>query len=159
AGGARGLVLDPSPRCAVSARYVSVGCSLALTACVGASGPEPSSTVWMQPATGMKDATSGSAAEVFFPLVDGNVYLYATQNELGEPGVLTARVSRTDAKHGELRYGSGSKRFTYADDGVVYESKLGPAYVLKLPLQVGTTWRGEHGGNTKILAMNTTVEV
>ena len=33
------------------------------------------------------------------------------------------------------------------------------AFVLKEPLEVGTTWPGEHGGKARIIAVNVTIEV
>ncbi|HVY48779.1 MAG TPA: hypothetical protein VHB21_22980 [Minicystis sp.] len=132
--------------------------AVALAGCAAAP-PDVASSTWTSRSSGQKNVSSGSAAEAFFPLVDGNVYLYATMNELGEQGVLVARVHRDDAQHGTLNYGGGaSKRFTYAPDGVVYDSKLGPAYILKTPLVPGTTWRGEHGGQTKILSVTADAE-
>jgi hypothetical protein len=123
---------------------------------VGCGGPpEPANTQWMARPTGAQDVHSGSPAEAFFPLVDGNVYLYQTQNELGEQGLLMARVHRDDAQHGTLQYAGGtSKKFSYTGEGVTIESKLGTAFVLKAPLVAGTTWRGEHGGNVKIIAVD-----
>jgi hypothetical protein len=122
----------------------------------GASGA--SSTAITEPPTGMKDAVSGTKVERFFPLVDGKVYQYTTQNEMGEEGLLIARVFRADGTHGELRYPSGRvKRFEYAEDGV----KITPSgsYVLKAPLDATSTWRGENGGKTRILALNASVDV
>jgi hypothetical protein len=107
---------------------------------------------WLQPSTGQPNATSGSAIERFFPLVDGNVYTYATMTEQGEPGMLIARVHRTDAHHGELLFPNGTKAFEIVPDGLVLRGRGGEmSYVLKLPLQTGTTWRGEHGGQSRII--------
>lgn len=129
----------------------------ALTACAG--GPPPAaSSPWLVPSEGQKDVASGTALERFFPLVDGMVYTYKTFNEVGEEGILIARVYRTDAKHGELRFGSGSKSFEFAPDGVVLKGRGGDAYVLKDPLEVGKTWRGEHGGNTRVLSVTASAE-
>jgi hypothetical protein len=128
-----------------------------LAACAGA--PDPANSTWIAPTGGQKNVSSGSAFEVFFPLVDGNVYFYDTQNEMGEKGALVARVYRSDAKNGELRFPSGAKRFELAQDGVIFHGREGTAYVLKAPLEAGTTWRGEHGGTTKILSPKVSVEV
>lgn len=142
-------------------RTLACCCLLALFASAAAAcaegPPPPASSAWMRAPTGMTDAKSTSPLEEFFPLVDGNVYLYQTTNEVGEPGVLVARVHREDSDHGELKYAKGAKRFAYHPDGVVLEE--GGAYVLKGPLAAGTSWRGEHGGTSKILAVNVTAEV
>jgi hypothetical protein len=139
----------------LSALVLSIG--LAIAGCGGAN--DPANSAWIAPTGGQKNVSSGSALELYFPLVDGNVYFYATQNEMGEPGLLVARVYRADATHGELRFPSGSKRFEFTSDGVLYQSRLGTTYVLKAPLEVGTTWRGEHGGQTRILATKVNVDV
>ena len=107
---------------------------------------------WLTPGTGPQNAASGTSIERFFPLVDGMVYTYLTLNEVGDQGLLLARVHRTDAFHGELRFPTGAKVFELAPDGVLIHPRGGePSYVLKIPLQVGTTWRGEHGGQSRIV--------
>ena len=92
-------------------------------------------------------------------LVDGMVYHYTTENEMGEQGLLVARVVRTAEKSGELRFPTGRKRFVFAPDGVFLERLDGPAYVLKEPVAVGNSWRGENGGTTRILSTNASVDV
>ena len=129
---------------------------LALTACGGP--PPPASSPWLVPSEGQKDVASNSPLERYFPLVDGMVYTYKTQNEVGEEGILVARVHRTDAQHGELRFPNGSKTFEFARDGVVLKARAGDTYVLKAPLEVGATWRGEHGGNTRVLSVTASVD-
>src|SRR5262245_41221270 len=104
----------------------------------GCSGATPNAATWTAPPTGLKDASSGTKIERLFPLVDGQIYQYATSNEMGEEGLLVARVFRADTTHGELRYPSGRvKRFEYAEDGV----KIMPtgAYLLKAPLDMTGT--------------------
>ena len=92
---------------------------------------------------------SGSPAETYFPLEQGKLYTYATRDG-AEAGTITFKVERGDPTHGKLVVvGSNSaKRFVYEKDGVAYE---GGAYILKLPLEVGTSWPGEHGGQAKIV--------
>jgi hypothetical protein len=91
---------------------------------------------------------SGSVVESYFPLDHGKLYTYAT-HEGAENGTLSFRVERTDATHGKwVVVGTNSaKRFVYERDGVAYD---GGAYLLKAPLDVGTSWPGEHGGQAKI---------
>jgi hypothetical protein len=123
----------------------------------GCSGGRAGAGQWAGSQAGMKDAASGTAIERFFPLVDGRVYHYTRVDDANEQGLLVARVFRSDKTHGELRFPSGVKRFEYAADGVL----LMPArsYVLKTPLSVGETWRGEHGGATRIIAVDVVVDV
>jgi hypothetical protein len=137
-----------------SRAWIAAGALLGLfgAACGGA---EPAPPKWLAPASeGMKDVASGTQLERFFPLVDGMVYQYATENEVGEPGLLVARVFRSSQAAGELRFPSGSKRFSYAADGVIFQSVDGPVYLLKLPMTVGASYAGEHGGQTKVLAID-----
>jgi hypothetical protein len=68
-------------------------------------------------------------------------------------------VHRIDQAHGELRYPNGSKTFELLPDGVRVNVRGGEAaYFLKAPLAVGTTWRGEHGGQSRILAAGVAVD-
>jgi len=125
-------------------------------ACSG-SAAHGGATTWTEPSSGARGASSGSDVERFFPLVDGHVYHYTKVDDTSEGGLLVARVFRADPKHGELRFPAGVKRFEYRADGVV----LVPAgtYVLKAPLDVGATWKGEHGGTTKIVAGDAAIDV
>jgi hypothetical protein len=118
------------------------------------------SSPWLTPGTGQTNATSGSPAERYFPLADGMVYTYTTINEVGEQGLLVARVHRIDGMRGELRFpGTGLKTFEIMPDGVVVHGRgEETSYVLKLPLTVGTSWRGEHGGQSRILNADTVID-
>ena len=104
---------------------------------------------------GVQRTPSGSNVEQFFPLEEGRIYAYATQ-ENGETGMLVAKVHRTDATHGELRLSNASKRFVFTPEGVAYD---GGAFILKSPLDVGATWPGEHGGTTKVVATDASPKV
>lgn len=139
---------------AIALAFASI---VALTACSGSSSAP---AAWLAPTDeGHKDLSSGTALERFFPLVDGMVYHYATDSMSGEQGILVTRVVRTRADGGELRFPKGIKRFTFAKDGVVLELLAGPVYLLKEPIAVGSSFRGEHGGMTKILAINASIDV
>jgi hypothetical protein len=132
----------------------------AVSALVACSGSPTGPPAWLAPTgEGRKDVASGSPLERFFPLVDGNVYHYVTENLSGEPGMLVARAVRTSADSGELRFPKGTKRFSFVKDGVVLELLAGPIYLLKEPVAVGTSWRGEHGGTTRILSTNASIDV
>jgi len=100
-------------------------------------------------------SSSGSSAEPYFPLEEGRIYAYATQ-ENGETGMLVAKVHRADATHGELRVSNTSKRFVFTPEGVAYD---GGAFILKSPLDVGATWPGEHGGTTKVVSTDASPKV
>jgi hypothetical protein len=113
-----------------------------------------------EPATPDTEATVAkyppvSAADAYFPLEAGHLYHYVT-DENGEPGMMVANVARADATHGELHIGSNVKRFALDAKGIAYE---GGAYVLQVPLDVGTSWPGEHGGTTKIVSNDAPITV
>lgn len=99
--------------------------------------------------------SSGSAVETYFPLEQGKMYTYATRDG-AETGTISMRVERGDKTHGKLVVvgTSSAKRFTYEPDGVRYE---GGAYILKAPVEVGTSWPGEHGGTAKIASTDASV--
>jgi hypothetical protein len=135
----------------------AITCAAGLTACGAAPGTPPA---WLAPADGVKkDVASGTALERYFPLVDGMIYHYVTENEMGEAGLLIARASRTSESGGQLRFPTGSKRFEYVADGITVTVDGSAAYVLKQPLAAGASWRGEHGGTTRILSIAASVEV
>jgi hypothetical protein len=96
-----------------------------------------------------------STVELYFPLEEGKIYNYVTR-EGDETGMLVAKVHRPDAIRGELRLSNATKRFAYGPEGVSYE---GGAFILKTPLDVGSSWRGEHGGTTTVASVDASVEV
>lgn len=112
--------------------------------------------LWTAPPEGVKGTTSGLPIEPYFPMKDGEVYQYETINEVGDRGLLVARVHRADSARGELRFPQGTKVFEYRTDGIYLVSR--EAYVLKMPLQVGNSWRGENGGSVKITSTTASVE-
>ncbi|AUX27145.1 hypothetical protein SOCEGT47_077250 [Sorangium cellulosum] len=130
--------------------------ALALLGCGGADRAAPP-PAWNAAPDGQRGASSGTQAERYFPLVDGYIYHYATTNEVGEQGLLVARVHRAGERHGELRFPSGVRRFEFTAGGVV-RSDTG-AFVLKEPIAPGTTWIGEHGGRARIAAVGVAIEV
>lgn len=107
------------------------------------------------PAPGRVEPKGPTGPERYFPLEEGRLYHYVT-NEGGETGMLVAKVHRTDAAHGELRLSNATKRFLLTPDGVSYVD--GP-FLLKAPLEMGSSWPGEHGGTTRITATDASVDV
>jgi hypothetical protein len=108
--------------------------------------------------------SSGTEAERYFPLVDGNIYHYRTESfgdaPTVEEGVLMTKVHRISASHGELRTPSGNRKFELSAEGVVTWTKAGDrAFILKTPVAPGQTWLGEHGGETRVSATNVKVTV
>lgn len=124
--------------------------ALLLTILVVGCGPEkpPDAPTAPPPA-------SGSAVEKYFPLEEGKIYSYVT-NEGGDSGMLVAKVHRTDPTHGELRLSNATKRFVFKPEGVAYDEG---AFILKAPLDVGASWPGEHGGTTKIVSKDASPKV
>lgn len=120
---------------------------------VGCGGGSSSSESKAKPPT--VSGASATSAETLFPLEDGTLYNYVTR-EGADTGMLVAKVVRKDPTHGELRVSNGTKRFVYRPDGVAYD---GGAYILKTPIEVGTSWPGEHGGTTKIVSVDAVADV
>lgn len=121
--------------------------SLTFLAC-GGEGPGPTTPP-------SAPTVSSSGVERYFPLEEGKIYHYVTRDG-PETGMLVAKVHRSDPKHAELQLSNATKRFALLPDGVSY---VGGAYILKAPLEVGTSWPGEHGGTTKITSADASVEV
>jgi hypothetical protein len=104
--------------------------------------------------------SSGTPLERLFPLQDRHIYQYVAETDSGEQEALVARVSRSEAGGGTLHLPGGKKTFVYQADGVLLTRPNGaPVYVLKQPLTVGTSWRGEHGGTVEIVAVNASIAV
>ena len=126
-------------------------CLALLLSTAACSGPAPSTpqaqSTLLDAPTGAAGVTSSTPAERYFPLVDGTVYSYATENDQGR-GVLMARVHRTDATHGELVFPTGRKRFSYSPEGVRIEPS--GDFVLAAPVARGATFRGQNGGRAVI---------
>ena len=98
-----------SPRSALRSALLAIAAAAGLAACGAASGAPPA---WLAPSDGAKkDLASGTALERYFPLVDGMIYHYVTENEMGEPGLLITRAGRTSERGGQLHFPTGSKRF------------------------------------------------
>ena len=139
---------------AVGLRAVKRACgrSLVLSGVIlltGCGGAKPTAMP-SAPAAGAK-----SGVEHFFPLEQGKIDHYVTR-EGTDTGMLVAKVHRTDATHGELRLSNATKRFVIAPDVIGYD---GGAVLLKAPLEVGTSWPGEHGGTTSIVATDVMTDV
>jgi hypothetical protein len=137
----------------------------AIAAGCGGAGETPAPAPgWNRAPDGAKGVSSGSEAERFFPLVDGNAYHYETvalgDEAVSQGGLLMTRVHRSGPTTGELRMPSGTRRIEYVPDGVVSTSKTGErTYVLKMPLSQGNAWPGEHGGQTRITAVGVSITV
>ena len=129
---------------------------LGLAACSGSSTPHTTSKFFVPP-SGAGDVSSSTAAERYFPLVDGTVFNYATQNEARGNGVLIARVHRVDATHGDLVFPTGRKRFSYTPEGV----RILPSgdFVLAAPVVRGATFRGQNGGRAVIEETSLVIDV
>jgi hypothetical protein len=122
---------------------------LSCLACGGSPGDKGAT------AAGAGPSATSSPASTFFPLREGNLFHYVTE-EGGETGMLVARVHRTDDAHAELRMSNVTKRFVVSPEGVAY---AGGAYLLKAPLDLGAAWPGEHGGTTRVDAVDAEVTV
>jgi hypothetical protein len=126
----------------------------AMAAC--GSLPEPSAPP--PPAPDPSAVSSGTALERFFPLVDGHIYQYAVERSNGEEPMVV-RAGRSSARGGTLQLPGGEKRFEYTAEGIHLVAGGAPVFVLKEPLTVGNSWRGEHGGTVEIVEVDATAEV
>lgn len=137
---------------AVVVAIAALGCGSAPT------GPK---TGWQADASGMKGAASGSEAERFFPMVDGNIYSYRTAHlgdDGSEAGVLMMKVHRDSPTSGELRKPASSQRFEYGPVGIATTTKTGnPAYLFKWPLTPEARWLGPQGGESRLGSKDVTI--
>ncbi len=120
--------------------------------------PPPAAPPPAQPAP--QPFTSGTPAERWFPLVQGHIYQYATrQGDDPNEGLLVVTARRGAATSGALQLPNKTRSFQYGADGVRLLGAGSQPYVLKMPLAVGTRWRGEHGGEVSITAVGASVQV
>lgn len=109
---------------------------------------------WQHASAGVVDASSGSPAELFFPLKDGTLYHYKVESLGDAPstgGMLMMKVHRSSASRGELRKPTGTQVFDLSPEGVATTTKTGaPAFLLKLPIEGNQSWLGPQGGVTHI---------
>lgn len=123
----------------------------ALAAC----GPTASSSSVNAPVDTPAPASSGLPIERYFPLVHDHSWTYETLSDDGRRSSIIVRARRTSPTQGELRTPGGTRFFSYTPEGIgLVDSAV---YVLKMPLAVGTTWRGEHGGISRIESVGTSV--
>jgi hypothetical protein len=125
---------------------------LALVACGQTSTHPPIALIG-----GVPSASSGLAIERYFPIVHDHLWTYDTTSDDGGRSSFIVRGRRVRAEEGELQTPRGTKRFSYLSDGIgIVDSAT---FVLKLPLTVGTTWRGEHGGISRIETVGTEITI
>lgn len=114
-----------------------------LAACGGTTTPSADQPIGTGPS-----ASSGLPIERYFPIVHDHLWTYDSVSDDGARSSFLVRARRLQASAGELQTPRGTQRFVFLPDGIGLADKN--LYVLKLPLTVGTTWRGEHGGISRI---------
>jgi hypothetical protein len=132
-----------SPKCLPIAVVASLQCAFA---CGG-------------PAKDVEAAGSNKAAlsplESFFPLENGKVYAYVAKG--AEGSLLTVlRVERKNPERGSLKSSNAERIFTFGKDSI---ERVGGGTLLKMPLQTGTNFKGEHGGITVIEDTDVSLDV
>jgi hypothetical protein len=141
--------------------YRIAACAWVVALCACSTAAEQGSS-WQAPTDGVQNVSSGTEAEKFFPMVDGNIYHFRTESfgdsPAAESGMLMMKVHRSSATQGELRRPAGSQTFEYTKAGIATKTKAGaPAFLLKVPLSPDLRWLGPHGGDTRISAMEAAV--
>jgi hypothetical protein len=90
------------------------------------------------------------------PLAHDTVYAYDTKSEdSGETGVLMLRVRRPREGTAELGAGSRVQRLDLGSDGIRHATG---GFLLKSPLSVGSTWKGQFG-QVSVSAVDQTIHV
>lgn len=101
-------------------------------------------------------ARSSIPIERLFPLPDGFIHTFTTLSDEGEPITFLARSRRTSPSEGELQWGAAATRYQYTQEGV--RNAATGAYLLKAPIAVGATWRGDRG-NTRVVSVDASKSV
>lgn len=118
---------------------------------------ETATTSTTTPHAGAVSASSGLPIERYFPIVHDHLWTYDSQSDDGAQSSFIVRARRMRAEEGELQTPGGAKRFAYMPEGIGLIDR--GTFVLKMPLAVGTTWRGEHGGISRIETVGAVVNV
>ena len=118
---------------------------LTFSACAG-SPPQPTAP----------DKPKHEGVERYFPLGDGYVYTYETDDEGDMKDMLLLKVRRLDPAHAQLHTSSGVRELRITAEAI---QRQGSGFVLRAPLRVGTTWNGDNGGTTRIDAVDVRVSV
>jgi hypothetical protein len=109
------------------------------------------------PNDAVASATSGLPIERYFPINHDHLWTYDTTSDDGARSSFIVRGRRLRAEEGELQTPRGTKRFAYLPEGIGLVDTA--TFVLKLPLAIGTTWRGEHGGISRIETVGTAITI
>jgi hypothetical protein len=102
-------------------------------------------------------ASSGLPIERYFPIIHDHLWTYETTSDDDARSSFIVRARRVRAEEGELQTPRGTKRFAYLPDGIGITDTA--TFVLKQPLTVGTTWRGEHGGISRIETVGAAITI
>ena len=122
---------------------------------VASCGPVPPTSLASGSSEGIVGASSGVPIERYFPIVHDHRWVYDATNDDGVHDTLIVRARRVSASGGELVTPRGTRRIVYTPEGVGLVDRA--AFVLKEPLRVGTTWRGGHGGVSRIERVGATI--
>lgn len=126
----RGRRLQQAGHATCAALVASLLCACAETH-VAAPAPKPAA------------APDVASVLVYLPLVHDTVLTYDTHVEsTGERGLLMMQVRRPRDGRVDLTVGGKVQRLEIGDDAVRY---VGGGTVLRRPLEIGTTWRGNLG--------------
>ncbi len=100
---------------------------------------------------------SASGLERFLPLTDKYIYTYETvRDDTRERDMFMVRVRRRDASTAELITGARIRSLIVEPDAI---RRREGGYLLRAPLQVGATWAGDNGGQTRVVDTSATVDV
>jgi hypothetical protein len=98
-----------------------------------------------------------SPAVRFLPLTDGTIWTYDLVDESGARGMIVTRARRVGPARFELRTGPKARLVDFGTDGIVHVGSQ--AYLLKAPLEVGASWRGEGGTTVHVQATDRAIDV
>lgn len=102
-------------------------------------------------------ANEPQGVERYFPLIDKHLYTYElSRDDTAVKDMLMLRVRRHDATTAALHVNEVVRSLVITPTEIRRESG---GVILRAPLQVGATWPGDNGGQTKLVQTDVAIEV
>lgn len=109
------------------------------------------------PAKHAESAPAPAGVERWMPLRDKDIYTYETlSDDSGARDMFMVHVRRPDPHSAELVTGSRVRSLVITPEAI---RRRQGGVLLQLPLEVGASWQGDNGGQTRVVSTSAAVDV